>query len=218
MWQVKQRIERSLIAPIRSSAAGDPAVSVPTGVLLHGPSGCGASFIARCLAEEIASVPVPVTLIEDFDDLAGCGPDMADRVFGADGGRAIVVATSHAPWDLPDWMFGRGRVDRMVFVAPPDWDARRFRFWQLATAHHRDLDLIEPLLEATEAWSGSDIDDLVADDALPWADAGQLVAEVAQRRPAVFDWLTAARSMAVYEQRGAMIDDLTSYLQRFRLY
>ena len=106
----------------------------------------------------------------------------------------------------------------MVFVPPPDRDARRFRIWQLANAHRRDLDLIEPLLAITEAGSGSDLDALFEDDELSWDDPPALAAEAARHCPGVLDWLASARSMAVFARSGVMVDDLSSYLQRFRLF
>ena len=163
---------------------------------------------------------MPVHLVEDLDALASTGPDVAARVFetaGAEPVAPFVVATSHRPWSLPEWAFGAGRIDRMVFVPPPDRDARRHRLDDLVRRRARDEGLIERLVDVTTSWTACDMVAFLDEPAVDWEDHDAVVTAASTREPSVMSWLTTARSLAVFAPERGMMDDLVAQLQRYRL-
>ena len=69
----------------------------------------------------------------------------------------MLIGVSHQPWTIPAELFGDGGFERMAFVSPPDWDARRFRIWESSWGSARPSADLDRLVIATEGWSGPDI-------------------------------------------------------------
>lgn len=243
MYPTVHRARTTMVDPWAASALGDPKVRPPRSVLLYGPHGCGVTFIAHRLVDELAAAAdVPAVVVDVFDatfageTLSGVEPDelsLVDVTLDSPALRDLVlIGVSHAPWDLR----APGRRDlgfeRMVFVPPPDWDARRFRIWESPwgpTMNPADLDR---LVVATEMWSGVDLraaletwsntsprasaaDDDTAAPKQPPID--MLLAAVASTRPSTLAWLRAAGALVRELGPNGQLDDLAGYLQRYRL-
>ena len=72
MRQVKQRLEASILAPLRNPELGRLyKKSVRGGMLLYGPPGCGKTFIARAVAGELDARFLPVSLADVLDMFIG---------------------------------------------------------------------------------------------------------------------------------------------------
>lgn len=79
-----------------------------------------------------------VLFIDEIDALAfarrkqsGAGRTLVDQLLqeldaiGADNAGMLVLAATNAPWDVDDAVKRPGRFDRVIFVPPPDEEARR---------------------------------------------------------------------------------------------
>ncbi len=72
MAEVKQRLEASVLAPLRNPELGRLyGKSLRGGLLLYGPPGCGKTFIARALAGEMNARFLAVSLADVLDMFVG---------------------------------------------------------------------------------------------------------------------------------------------------
>ncbi|WP_420456721.1 AAA family ATPase [Rubrivirga sp.] len=138
----------------------------------------------------------------------------------------LVLAATNAPWHL-DGAFRRpGRFDEVVFVPPPDRDARA----EILALLLRDKPTARPDLDAvaraTDRFSGADLRAVVElavdgklDQALRTGTPGplatrDLLAAAKRRKPTTADWFATARNHALYANEGGLYDDVLAYLGR----
>ncbi|MCL2467332.1 MAG: AAA family ATPase [Micrococcales bacterium] len=142
-------------------------------------------------------------------------------------GVLTVAATNH-PWDIDTALRRPGRLDRAVFVEPPDHQTRA----GVLAVHLRDrptqaLDL-DTVADATVQFSGADLAHVVVSavqvvlsEALrtgtprPLTTADLLTA-AAQITPSTAEWFAAARSVVRFT-RSHEYDDLREYMRREKL-
>ena len=208
MHALKDLLRREVVSPVRNP---EPyrryGLSIPNGILLFGPPGCGKTYIARQLAEElghyfveiipseVASPYVHQTVmrIRDlFDDAAEQAPavvfiDEFEALVPARAGlgghqqykaeevneflahlnscsqkQIFVIAATNQPDKIDPAVRRTGRLDKLIYVGPPDAEARR----EMLALHLEgrpvavDFDL-GALADALEGYSASDIRFLV---------------------------------------------------------
>jgi AAA+ superfamily predicted ATPase len=143
---------------------------------------------------------------------------------GANEGVLILAATN-APWYL-DVAFRRpGRFDQMVFVPPPDAEARAAVLALLC----RKVPLAEmdfrAVAQATDGFAGADLKGVVdraveaklqeamrAGRPLPLSTADLLAAARAVRPAAVAEWMGTARNYVLHANESGVWDDLLPWI------
>lgn len=208
MRDLKELLEQEVIAPLRDPEPYKKyGLSIPNGVLMYGPPGCGKTYIARQLAEELghyfvevipsevagiyvhqsvikirelfdaAAEQAPaVVFIDEFEalvppreQLGGHQQYKSEEVneFLAQLGtcaerNVFVIAATNRPEKIDPAVRRTGRLDKHVYVGPPDADARR----EMLGLHLEgrpvapDLDLAA-LAEMLDGYSASDLRFLV---------------------------------------------------------
>ena len=221
MYPVVHRLRSTVVAPWASSRRGDPAVRAPKRVLLYGVPGSGTTFIAHRLADELNELGgVSAIVLEDVDaDVARDAHEFTAMLNGDETRDVVLIGVSHAPWSLPRTLIGEGGFERMAFVSPPDWDARRFRMWELPVGQRLDAAALDEIVMATEGWSGADLCGLgaSASAASPSVMVETILAEARAQPATSTAWLGEARAMIRTLDTQERIDDLIGYLQRYRL-
>lgn len=204
MHALKELLRREVVDPVRNP---EPyrryGLSIPNGILLYGPPGCGKTYIARHLAEELghyfvevipseiaspyihqsvlrirelfdtAAEQAPaVVFIDEFEalvpqrgELGGHQQYKAEEVneflahLNSCSERNIFVIAATNQADKIDSAVRRtGRLDKLIYVGPPDQEARR----EMLALHLKgrpvspDLSL-ESLAEVLQGYSASDI-------------------------------------------------------------
>ena len=137
----------------------------------------------------------------------------------------LVLAATNAPWHLDPAFRRPGRFDRILFVPPPDADARAAILRILCRGKPvEDIDF-DHLGKRTENFSGADLKavlDVAVEKKLREAmkdgiprplTTRDLSAAAAAVRPSTREWFATARNYALYSNQGGIYDDILKYLK-----
>jgi len=180
-------------------------VTIPNGMLLYGPPGCGKTFIAERFAEEVgfnflqlkpsdlkskwindtelkiagifkeAVENAPsIIFIDEFDavvpsregDLnhmnASAVNELLTHMSNCSERGIFVIAASNRPEKIDSAILRTGRIDRIIYLPPPDYEARILMFKLYLESRPIDLGIDYGLLaELTDNYVSSDIKYLV---------------------------------------------------------
>ncbi|HEY1369954.1 MAG TPA: AAA family ATPase [Gaiellaceae bacterium] len=143
---------------------------------------------------------------------------------GSDNRELLVLAATNAPWDVDEALKRPGRFDRVLFVPPPDEEARtRILELHLSGRPTEGLDLAR-LARRTPLFSGADLralveraTDLVIDEALetggdPPLATTHVEAALKGMRPSTLEWLATARNYVEFANQGGRYDEVSRFL------
>jgi transitional endoplasmic reticulum ATPase len=139
----------------------------------------------------------------------------------------LVLAATNVPWAVDPAFRRPGRFDRVVFIPPPDEEARRAILTLLLEARPvaRDID-VRYLALHTSGFSGADLRELIetgVDEAIEESIAEGREVELAmehlktalkERRPTTIEWLTTARNYARYSNESGQYDEVLAFLDK----
>jgi transitional endoplasmic reticulum ATPase len=144
---------------------------------------------------------------------------------GSDNRDILVLSATNAPWDVDDALKRPGRLDRLIFVPPPDTGARqRILELQLRDRPTRDLN-VKQLAKATPLFSGADLTSLiersideVIEEALdsgsePPLEMRHIEPIRAATRPTTLDWLASARNYVEFANQAGRYDEVEKFLK-----
>jgi len=187
--------------------------------------------------EQARSAAPCVLFVDELDALAysrrkaqgSAGRALVDQLLqeldaiGSDNAGMLVLAATNAPWDVDDALKRPGRFDRVVFVPPPDDDARR-RILELVLAQRPvgEVDIAR-LAKQALLFSGADLHgaveravDTVIDEALEKGDVPieqtHLEDAIGLARPTTVDWLRTARNYVEFANDGGRYDEVRAFL------
>jgi SpoVK/Ycf46/Vps4 family AAA+-type ATPase len=144
----------------------------------------------------------------------------------ADNEGILFLAATNAPWHVDDAFRRPGRFDRVVFVPPPDRDARR----EILRIHldgrlQEEIDL-DRIAARTQGFSGADLRSLVdvaveaklassMRDGVPRPiTTGDLLDAAGKRKPTTEEWFQTARNYALHANQAGSYDAILEYLRR----
>jgi transitional endoplasmic reticulum ATPase len=142
----------------------------------------------------------------------------------ADNEGVLILAATNAPWSV-DAAFRRpGRFDRIIFVEPPDQNAREEIFKGLLKEKPvAELDY-EKMAKATDKFSGADLKaviDIAIEEKLRESmtkgsiqpvNTKDILNAIKQHRPTTLEWFASARNYALYANESGLYDDILKYL------
>jgi len=142
----------------------------------------------------------------------------------ADNEGLLVLAATNAPWHIDSAFRRPGRFDRVLFVPPPDAQARiEILRVHLTGKPAVDLDLAG-VAKKTDGFSGADLMAVVDQAveaklsvALKTGDIApltskDLLAAAKQHRPTCKEWFASARNHALYANQGGLYDAVLEHL------
>ncbi len=147
-----------------------------------------------------------------------------DGIHGVNEG-VLVLAATNAPWHLDSALRRPGRFDRVIFVPPPDQEAREaiLRIL-LADKPTRHVDYPK-LARSTSEFSGADLKgsvDTAVEDKLREAmkrgiptplTTQDLLAAIKGVRPTTQEWFETARNYAIYANQSGLYNEILDYLK-----
>ncbi|PUA40519.1 cell division protein [Paenibacillus elgii] len=144
----------------------------------------------------------------------------------SDTDHLLIIGATNMPWDVDNALKRPGRFDRLVFVEPPDVEAREHIFaLQMHERYAEKLDTAK-LAKATEFFSGADIANVCeravervlmeiletgVERPVRMRDMEEALAEV---QPSTLDWLRTAKNYVKYANQGGMYNDIERYLRK----
>lgn len=206
MRELKAQLQRDVIdllsEPEKYKRYG---ISMPNGMLLYGPPGCGKTFFAKKLAEEVGfnfimrtpsdlksryvnatqeniaamfkeaedNAPTIIFIDEINELLPKRNSDAHEMSRSAvnemlaqmdrTGDRGIfVIGATNLPDEIDEAMLRTGRLEKRIFVGPPDAEARREMFEMYLKDRYTDFGIdYEQLSTLTDGYVSSDIRYLV---------------------------------------------------------
>ncbi len=137
----------------------------------------------------------------------------------------LVLAATNAPWHVDPAFRRPGRFDRVLFVAPPDEQARaEILRIQLRGKPQESLD-VQTLADRLKDFSGADlkavVDQAVESKLREAMKEGvtkplttkDLMASARSLQPTTREWFSTARNYALYSNQGGLYDEVLKYLK-----
>lgn len=140
----------------------------------------------------------------------------------------LILAATNVPWAVDPAFRRPGRFDRVLFVPPPDQEAREDILKGLLKNRPLAGEIdVAFLARQTGGFSGADLANVVetaVDEAIeatvargsevPLSDA-LLKSALKSCKPTTLEWLTTARNYARYANEGGQYDDVLQFLDTF---
>lgn len=206
MEELKELLYSEIILPLQQKDLYNKyRITLPNGILLYGPPGCGKTFISNKLAEEINYTFIeikPSDLASTYvhgsqekigklfrrarekspsiifiDEIDAVIPKRSDRLnhhyssevneFLSQLGECsrdniVVIGTSNRPDHIDPAALRTGRFDRLIYVPPPDLNARIALFDMFLSDRPVSPDIdITSIASKTENYVASDIEAIV---------------------------------------------------------
>jgi SpoVK/Ycf46/Vps4 family AAA+-type ATPase len=137
----------------------------------------------------------------------------------------LILAATNAPWHLDSAFRRPGRFDRILFVPPPDGEARAAILRILCRGKPLENPDYDLLSKKTDGFSGADLKAVVdvavekklreaLRDGVPKPlTTKDLAAAAASVKPSTKEWFATARNYALYSNQGGVYDDILKYLK-----
>ncbi len=137
----------------------------------------------------------------------------------------LILAATNAPWHLDPAFRRPGRFDRLLFVPPPDLEARTAILRVLLRDKPQaDIDY-NAIAGKTDKFSGADLkgavdqavegklEEALAKGVQEPLTTKDLLRTLKQVKPSTSQWFASARNYALYANEGGIYDDIVDYLK-----
>jgi transitional endoplasmic reticulum ATPase len=137
----------------------------------------------------------------------------------------LVLAATNAPWHLDPAFRRPGRFDRILFVPPPDQDARASILRLLLKGKPVGEIDFDALAKKSDGFSGADLKavidvaveaklrDAMKAGSLQPLTGRDLMESIKRHKPTVRDWFQTARNHALYANQSGLYDDILAYMK-----
>ncbi len=188
---------------------------------------------------ELARINKPSVLF--FDEIDALGASRSDMKQSAsktlinqflqeldgmqsDNDGVLIIGATNTPWHL-DTAFRRpGRFDRIIFIPPPDQEARKAIFQLKLAEKPKEGINYDTLAKKTKEYSGADIEaiiDIAIEGKLEESikkgvptplTTKDLLSAIKKHKATTAEWFTSAKNFALYANESGMYDDILAHL------
>lgn len=137
----------------------------------------------------------------------------------------LILGATNAPWHLDSAFRRPGRFDRILFVPPPDAEARaEILRLQVKGKPSEDVDFAH-VAKKCEGFSGADLKAVVdiatevkLQDAMKTGipkpiKTSDLIQAIKRQKPTTREWFATAKNYALYSNQGGVYDDILKFLK-----
>lgn len=142
--------------------------------------------------------------------------------------KLLVIGATNMPWDVDPALKRPGRFDKMIFVPPPDKEARK-RIFQLKLGKRPVAGLVdlEVLAEKTVHYSGADIENIVELAAERVIDSimetgvergitmADLLEVIAETKPSTLEWISIVKNYVKYANQSGLYNEVADYIRKY---
>ena len=137
----------------------------------------------------------------------------------------LILGATNAPWHLDSAFRRPGRFDRILFVPPPDQEARAEVLRLQLKGKPQDALDFDAVAKKTDGFSGADLKavvDVTVENKLREAlksgvptpiRTKDLIATAGGLRATTREWFATAKNYALYSNQGGVYDDIVKYLK-----
>lgn len=140
--------------------------------------------------------------------------------------KLLIIGATNMPWDVDDAFKRPGRFDKLVFVPPPDKEARKIIFELKLRGRPVENGMVYDMLaDQTPLYSGADIENVVemaAEKVLSEImDGGSerlitmedLLDAIEVTKPTTFEWLTTIKNYIKYANQGGLYSEAAAFIK-----
>ncbi|ALC89204.1 cell division protein [Bacillus sp. FJAT-18017] len=140
--------------------------------------------------------------------------------------KLLVIGATNMPWDVDDAFKRPGRFDKLVFVPPPDREARKAIFQLKLSGRPVESGIVyEVLADRTPLYSGADIENIVelaSEKVLAEIMEGgperpvtmeDLLDAIKSTKPTTLEWLSTIKNYIKYGNQGGMYNEAAAYIK-----
>lgn len=140
--------------------------------------------------------------------------------------KMLVIGATNMPWDVDSAFKRPGRFDKLVFVPPPDREARKVIFKLKLHGKPVDDSIVYDLLaEKTEHYSGADIENVIeiaTENVLTeimrtnkerLITMEDLLAAIQSTKPSTLEWMATVKNYIKYANQGGLYSDAAQYIR-----
>jgi SpoVK/Ycf46/Vps4 family AAA+-type ATPase len=141
--------------------------------------------------------------------------------------QVLIMGATNMPWDVDNALKRPGRFDRLVFVAPPDEEARGLIFQlKLRGRYCDEIDTLR-LAKLTEFFSGADVENVCERAAervlMEILETGverpigmkDLEESVGELQPSTLEWFRTVKNYVKYANQSGLYDEVDKYLSKY---
>jgi SpoVK/Ycf46/Vps4 family AAA+-type ATPase len=141
--------------------------------------------------------------------------------------QVLIMAATNMPWDVDNALKRPGRFDRMVFVSPPDEEARDLIFQLKLKGRYMEQVDTRRLAKKTEFFSGADVENVceraaerVLMEILETGverpiGMGDLEGAIGELQPSTLEWFRTVKNYVKYANQSGLYDDVEKYISKF---
>lgn len=145
-----------------------------------------------------------------------------------DSDKLLIIGATNMPWDVDSALKRPGRFDKIVFIPPPDKEAREIIF--KLKMQDRPADNIDYayLAKNTELYSGADIENVVelaTENVISEIiktgterkiNMNDLLIAIQETKPSTIEWFKTIRNYIKYANQSKIYDDVEKYLKNHK--
>lgn len=194
----------------------------------------------NALFEKARSAPPAVLFFDELEALAGKRQFSREATssklvsqflsemdgFSQNNHGVLIIGATNVPWAIDPAFRRPGRFDRVLFVPPPDREAREAILSRLIAKRPNQACDAAEIAAKTAGFSGADLEqviELASDAAIEESLAEDqevpirqqhLLRALGEARSTTTEWLTTARNYARYANEGGQYDEVLEFLRK----